>query len=103
MIKVSIGITLESAIKENYFNQNRFVIWRGQLNERAESLEEKLLKILMQDKPAIKKEEFVNIVIDNADAKITDPCDIRTLLEHTSIIPKKFMNPFKNMTTRLTT
>ncbi|CAG9323152.1 unnamed protein product [Blepharisma stoltei] len=102
VIRVSISIMLEAAIEENYFNVNRLTSWKSQLNERAEALEEKLLRHFFGEKHEIKKDEFINIVVEGKDSQITDPVSVRTLLEHTQAIPKKFANPFKNMKTKLT-
>lgn len=102
IIKVSIAITLDAAIKDDHFNTNRLNTWRDQLNDRSESLEERLVAYFLMDKDSIDKGDFISALLEGEESRITAAIYVRTLLEHTKVVPKKFANPFKNMKTKLT-
>lgn len=104
IIQSSVNVTLEAAIKSEYFNVNRFLTYKSNLAERMSSLETKLVKHYLHDQQSLSKIDFLAKIKMRPDGLITDPHNVRAMIELTQIIPNKFANPFKTMKlTKLTT
>ncbi|CAG9335969.1 unnamed protein product [Blepharisma stoltei] len=96
ILQCSFIVTLDSAIKVEFYNTNRLTTWKSKLLERMSSLEVKLAKYFLQEQPTVSKADFLE-KMKKPDGFITNPEYIRSMLEHTQVIPDKFANPFKAM------
>lgn len=103
VVKSSVSIDLELAIKAKCYDEKKLTDWLTYLKERVESLEIRLNKHFTQGKESVSKEEFILRLQDRPEGYITSSSALRTLLEHTQVIPTRFANPYKNMkVTKLT-
>lgn len=103
LIRISVKITLELAISEQVYEVEKLNEWKVKLTERLESAEIRLLKHFTQGKEVVSKIEFMLRLQDRPEGLITTMPMIRSQIEHTQVIPKKFATPFKNMrVTKLT-
>jgi hypothetical protein len=71
--------------------------WQQQLGERIESLSGKLLSHFIGEASELAWEDFWLRSQVLPQGRIWDFADVRTQLEHTQSIPKRFSNPFANM------
>lgn len=102
VIKAAVQVSLPYYATKN--SSALISTWSQQLNERIESLEQKLQKHFMGESDAISFEVFLAKCEEMPLGKICEAGGIRAQLEHTQVIPKRFANPFKSMkVTKLTT
>ena len=103
LVKCAVFIALDVAISSQYFDVEKLTEWQTKLKERIESIETKLNKHFAQGKETVSKEEFMLRLQDRPEGLITSMAALRTQIEHTQVIPKKFAAPFRNMrVTKLT-
>jgi hypothetical protein len=102
VIKASVEIPVVYYLKKN--SSALINAWHQQLNERTEGLEQKLMKHFLEDADSLTFDLFLAKCEEMPTGKICETSAVRTQLEHTQVIPKKFANPFRTMkVTKLTT
>lgn len=73
------------------------IAWQQQLNERVESLSNKLIQHFLADKDETSLTEFLSKSQEMPQGRIFELNAVRTQLEHTQVIPARFANPFLAM------
>lgn len=105
MINSVVTASVEISLKY-YAEKNQLTViqsWYQQLKERIESLEAKLAKHFLEENDSISFEMFEKKCAEMPLGLISTVSALRTQLEHTQVIPKRFANPFKAMrVTKLT-
>lgn len=102
VIKAAVQVSLPYYTSKN--PSTLISSWSQQLSERIESLEHKLQKHFLGESDSISFEVFLAKCEEMPLGRICEASAIRTQLEHTQVIPKRFANPFKSMkVTKLTT
>ena len=101
IIVASVEVTLKHYLSVN--NSTLITAWYQQLIERFESLEIKLAKHFLEENDSISFEVFKAKCESMPLGLISSVSGIRTQIEHTQVIPKRFASPFKTMkVTKLT-
>lgn len=105
--KKSLGLMINAVIKASVIftlrlfselNKSTLIIsWQQQLSERMESLETKLTQHFLAEKETISFTDFMKKCQEMPQGRIYESHAIRTQLEHTQVIPKRFANPFLTM------
>ena len=101
IIKASTSIPLQAYLK---ITQSALITtWNQQLSDRSEGLEQKLIKHFLDEADSISFDVFLAKCEEMPNGRIWEAAALRTQLEHTHVIPKKFANPFRTMkVTKLT-
>lgn len=95
VVKAAVSFTLRLYAEMN--KSTLIIAWQQQLNERTESLVTKLIQHFLGDKEEINFTDFMKKCEEMPQGRIYELSAIRTQLEHTQVIPKRFANPFLTM------
>ena len=97
VIKASLGFSLKFYADSH--KSALIIAWQQQLNERAETLSNKLIQHFLPEKEEeeLTLTDFLKKSQDMPQGRIYELKAIRTQLEHTQIIPARFANPFLAM------
>lgn len=101
IIRAASSLPLQTYLKTS--QSALITTWNQQLSDRAEGLEQKLMKHFLDEADSISFEVFIAKCEEMPNGRIWESAALRTQLEHTHVIPKKFANPFRTMkVTKLT-